>query len=98
MKDSKWMGPRAPAPTGNPRSSSCWHTWRELVTAGQLALYRRELAFMSLVSGAYYVHRPHDGRALSQRFFLRRQLRQTLEDLAAACCWGEEAADILGGG
>jgi hypothetical protein len=44
------------------------------------------------------VHRPHDGKALSQRFFLRRQLRQTLEDFAAACCWGEEAADILGGG
>jgi hypothetical protein len=44
------------------------------------------------------VHRPHDGRALSQRFFLRRQLRQTLEDFAAACWWGEEAADILGGG
>lgn len=44
------------------------------------------------------MHRPHDGRALSQRFFLRRQLRQTLEDFAAACCWGEEAADILGRG
>ena len=52
---------------------------------------------------AYYVHRPHEGSALSQRFFFLLQLRQTLEDFAAATTWAEgegaaedEAADIWG--
>lgn len=41
------------------------------------------------------MHRPHDGRALSQRFFFLLQLRHTLEDFAAAaaCCEGEGAAE-----
>lgn len=40
------------------------------------------------------MHLPHDGKALSQRFFFLRQLRQTLEDLAVAVeSAGEVALD-----
>lgn len=48
----------------------------------------------------YYVHLPHDGRALSHCFFFLRQFRQTLGDRRAVL-WvagdvdSEEAADIV---
>lgn len=44
---------------------------------------------------SYRLHRPHDGSALSQPFFCFLQLRQTLDDFAAAaaCCDGEVAAE-----
>ncbi len=37
------------------------------------------------------MHLPHDGNALSHRFFFLRQLRQTLEDLAAVV---DSAGDV----
>ncbi len=38
------------------------------------------------------MHLPHDGRALSQRFFFLLQFRQTLDDLAIAS-GGDGASD-----
>jgi len=39
------------------------------------------------------MHRPQEGKALSQRFFFLLQLRQTLDDLAAS--W-EAVGDVPG--